>query len=85
MASRLCWKPYMHNPSLPEYLKLIRVPSLIVWGRQDGIVPLNCGEVYHQALKGSTLHVIDQCGHSPQIEKPEEFLEVTIAFLSKLG
>ena len=84
MASRLCWKPYMHNPSLPEYLKLIQVPSLVVWGRQDGIVPLNCGEIYHRVLQGSKLHVIDQCGHSPQNETPQEFLDVATDFLSKL-
>jgi pimeloyl-ACP methyl ester carboxylesterase len=84
MASRLCWKPYMHNPVLPDYLKLVDIPSLIVWGRQDGIVPLNAGEIYQQSLKGSTLHVIDECGHSPQFEKPQEFLEVTLEFLSKL-
>ena len=84
MASRLCWKPYMHNPSLPEYLKLVRIPALIIWGRQDGLVPLNCGEIYHQVLQGSILHVIDQCGHSPQTEKREEFLEVTQSFLSTL-
>lgn len=84
MTSRLCWKPYMHNPSLPEYLKLIRIPSLIVWGRQDRIVPLECGELYHRALQGSTLHVVDQCGHSPQIEQPEEFLKVVTGFLAKL-
>ena len=84
MTSRLCWKPYMHNPNLPEYLKLIQVAALIVWGRQDGVVPLNCGEIYHRALQGSTLHVIDQCSHAPQFEKPEEFLDVTMGFLSKL-
>ena len=84
MTSRLCWKPYMHNPSLPEYLKLVRIPSLIVWGRQDGIVPLNCGEIYHRVLAGSKLHVIGQCGHSPQTEKPQEFLDATLGFLSKL-
>ena len=84
MASRLCWKPYMHNPNLPHYLSLIKVPSLIIWGRQDGMVPLNSAEIYHDALKGSTLHVIDQCGHHPQIEKPREFLDVAVGFLSKL-
>ena len=84
MGSRLMWRPYMHNPNLPEYLKLIRVPALIIWGRQDGIVPLNCGEIYHQVLEGSTLHVIDQCGHSPQIEKPQEFLDMALGFLSRL-
>jgi pimeloyl-ACP methyl ester carboxylesterase len=84
MASRLLWKPYMHNPNLPEYLKLTKVPSLIIWGREDGIVPLNCGEIYHEVLEGSKLHIIDQCGHSPQIEKPKEFLDASLAFLSKL-
>ena len=84
MASRLCWKPYMHNPKLPEYLKLIRIPSLIVWGRQDGIVPLNCGEIYHRVLADSKLHVIDECGHSPHTEKPQEFLDATLGFLSDL-
>ena len=84
MTSRLCWKPYMHNPNLPEYLKLIRVPSLIVWGREDAVAPLNCGEIYHQVLQGSSLHVIEQCGHSPPSEKLEEFLDVTLTFLSRL-
>ena len=84
MTSRLCWKPYMHNPSLPEYLRLVRLPSLIVWGRQDGIVPLNCADIYHEVLEGSALHVIDQCGHSPQIEKPEELLEASVHFLTSL-
>ena len=84
MTSRLCWRPYMHNPVLPEYLKLVDVPALIVWGRQDGIVPVHAGEIYHQSLKGSTLHIIEECGHSPQFEKPQEFLDVTLGFLSKL-
>ena len=81
MASRLCWKPYMHNPKLPAYLELISLPSLIAWGREDGIVPLNCGEIYHRVLADSTLHVIDQCGHSPQTEKPQELLDATLGFL----
>ena len=84
MTSRLCWKPYMHNPNLPEYLKLVRVPTLIVWGRQDGVVPLNAGEIYHEVLEGSSLHVIEECGHAPEIEKPREFLDVTLSFLSRL-
>ena len=84
MASRLCWRPYMHNPNLPRYLQLIRVPALIVWGRQDGVVPLNVGEIYHSVLQGSTLRVIEQCGHSPQIEKPQEFMDASMAFLSSL-
>lgn len=83
MASRLCWKPYLHNPKLPAYLRGVKTPTLIVWGRQDAIIPLNCGELYHQALTNSTLHVIDRCGHSPAVEKPQEFLSAILEFLSK--
>jgi pimeloyl-ACP methyl ester carboxylesterase len=83
MTSRLCWKPYFHNPKLPAYLHGVKVPTLIVWGKYDAIIPLNCGELYHQALSNSRLHVIDRCGHSPAVEKPQEFLQAVQEFLSK--
>jgi pimeloyl-ACP methyl ester carboxylesterase len=82
MTSRLCWKPYFHNPKLPAYLRGVKVPTLIVWGKYDAIIPLNCGELYHQALPHSRLHVIDRCGHSPALEKPQEFLQVVREFFS---
>lgn len=81
MAVRLCWKPYMHDPRLPSLLQRVKVPSLIVWGRQDRIVPLNCGELYQKAIPDSKLSVIDNCGHSPQIEKPDEFVRTVMDFL----
>jgi pimeloyl-ACP methyl ester carboxylesterase len=83
MTSRLCWKPYFHNPKLPAYLRGVKVPALIVWGRQDAIIPPNCGELYQQALSNSRLQLIDQCGHSPALEKPQEFLQVIQEFLSR--
>jgi alpha-beta hydrolase superfamily lysophospholipase len=61
----------------------VKVPTLIVWGRQDTIIPLNCGELYQQAVSNSRLHVIDRCGHSPALEKPQEFLQVIQEFLSQ--
>ena len=83
-ASRLLWKPYMHNPSLPHYLAAVATPTLVVWGREDAIVPLECGELYKQAIGGAQLQVIDRCGHSPQIEKPQEFNKHVSAFLGSL-
>ena len=84
MASRLCWKPYMHNPNLPFYLAKVNTPTLLIWGRQDAIVPVECADLYHQALGNSTPRVIDRCGHSPQIEKPQEFMDNVTEFLSGL-
>lgn len=84
MLSRLCWKPYMNNPSLPFYLGKVSTPALIVWGHQDAVVPLECGELYRNALPNATLKVIDKCGHRPQIEKPQEFQSVVGEFLAGL-
>ena len=82
MAVKLCWKPYMHDPRLTSLLERVTIPTKIVWGREDKLVPLECGELYSKAIKGSELAIIDNCGHSPQIEKPEEFAKLAIEFLT---
>lgn len=82
MFSRLGWRPYLHNPKLLPYLGRVKTSSLIIWGRQDAIIPLNCADLYHKRLRNSTLHVIDDCGHSPHIEQPNEFLKIVSGFLS---
>lgn len=84
MASRLCWRPYLHNPSLPYYLLAVATPTLLVWGRQDAIIPVECGELYRDALPNARLEVIDQCGHSPALEKPAQFLSAVRAFLDEV-
>jgi pimeloyl-ACP methyl ester carboxylesterase len=71
-AIRYCWKPYMHDPSLP-----------LLWGREDKIVPVECGELYRRAIAGAQLEVIPQCGHFPHLEKPAEFERVALPFLTK--
>ena len=81
MSVRLCWKPYMYDPRLPDLLARVNIPTQILWGRQDRLVPLECGEIYHQAIPGSELVVIDDCGHSPQVEKPDEFVRLALDFL----
>ena len=84
MLSRLCWRPYLHNPSLPHYLGGVKTPTLVVWGKQDAILPVECGEMYANLLPNTTLKLIDNCGHKPQMEKPEEFNHAVIAFLDGL-
>ncbi len=84
MASRLCWRPYLHNPSLPHYLGRVDTPTLLVWGRQDAIIPLECGELFEAALPNAQLRVIENCGHSPALEKPSEFLAAVSEFLAGL-
>jgi pimeloyl-ACP methyl ester carboxylesterase len=81
MAARITWKPYMHDPRLPSLLRRLRMPTLIVWGRQDALVPVNCGELFQQNIRGSRLVIMEQCGHVPQLERPQEFVNIVSEFL----
>ena len=81
-ATRYCWKPYMHDPALPPLLgRLSNIRTLVIWGREDRIVPLECGELYRKAVYGAELAVIDRCGHFPHLEKPAEFWRALSTFL----
>jgi len=63
----------------------ISVPTLIIWGLQDQILPLKIGGMLHVAIKHSTLELIDKCGHVPQEEMPEETMTHITQFFRGLG
>ena len=81
MAARLTWKPYMHNPRLAHFLPRVTNRTLIVWGREDRIVPVECGEQYRRLLPAATLTVLERCGHLPPIEQPDRFARLVLDFL----
>lgn len=81
-AIRYCWKPYMHDPALPYLLpRLLSTPTLIVWGREDRIVPVECAGLYNQAITGSRIEVIERAGHFPFLEQPASFMSILSNFL----
>jgi pimeloyl-ACP methyl ester carboxylesterase len=71
MTFRIAWRPYMFNPTLPHLLGAVQTPALVVWGRKDRMVPLECGERYVKALPHAKLEVIEDAGHFVEMEKPE--------------
>ena len=83
MTARLGWNPYLCNPALESRLRRIQRPTLIIWGKQDRIIPLSHGELYAQRIPGSKLAVIDQCGHVPPVEQADEFARVMTEFLAE--
>ena len=81
-ASRLAWKPYMHNPSLGPLLEGVSgLPTLLVWGQEDRIVPISSGQVYNRSIQGSELLTFQGCGHRPEIEKSRNFIDRVQSFL----
>ncbi len=81
MAARLTWKPYMHDPRLAHFLPRVDNPTLIVWGREDRIVPVVCGEPYANLMPDARLTVLERCGHVPPIEQPDAFADLVTRFL----
>jgi pimeloyl-ACP methyl ester carboxylesterase len=57
------------------------LPTLLLWGKQDPVVPLSVGELYHKQITGSKLVTFDKCGHMPEIEKSAEFIKEVESFL----
>jgi 2-hydroxy-6-oxonona-2,4-dienedioate hydrolase len=64
-------------------LSSIHAPTLVVWGRQDELIPLASGENLRDGITGAKLVVFEQCGHVPQLEKPAEFNQALLEFLGK--
>jgi pimeloyl-ACP methyl ester carboxylesterase len=71
MTARLTWKPYMFNRRLPELLREVRVPTLLIWGSRDVIVPVSAGRRYQRALANARLEVIEGAGHLVELEEPD--------------
>ncbi len=59
----------------------IDLPTLLLWGRHDWVVPLDVGERLVTALPRARLEVMEDCGHVPPEELPKESLEIVLKFL----
>ena len=62
----------------------IRAPTLILWGRNDRLLPLRHGERLAREIPGAEIVVLDT-GHIPHLERPEETNRILLAFLRSLG
>ncbi|ROZ75011.1 alpha/beta fold hydrolase [Ramlibacter sp. WS9] len=65
-------------------LHRISAPTLIIVGREDVSTPPADAEVLHKHITGSTLHVVDNAAHLPNIEQPEVFNKLLKEFLTRL-
>ena len=57
------------------------IPTLIIWGRRDAIIPLGHGRLAHAAMPGSEFEVFDEAGHFPHHTDPGRFVQVVVDFM----
>ena len=67
---------------LGRRLHRVTAPTLVIWGKQDALVPVIYAEEFGKRVAGAKVALIDNCGHIPQLEQPAETLAHVKEFLS---
>ena len=62
--------PVNHN-SIIEKIRTISIPTLIIWGEQDPVIPVAHAHRLHREIPNSRLEIIPECGHLPHEEKSQ--------------
>lgn len=64
------WSPYLYNPKLHLRLHRIKVPTVVLWGEQDRLAPLDYGKNFAAQLKQGRLQTLADCGHRIYVDNP---------------
>jgi len=79
-ASKFLWP--VPDQGLRKRLHRVRTPTLVIFGREDQVIPSVYGSEFANAIAGSRLEVIDECGHIPAVEKLERTQQLVGEFLA---
>lgn len=63
-------------------LPSIRVPTLVLWGSGDSVIPLEHARIFRDTIPGATLALIPNAFHNPMVDRPDAFNDLVLAFLS---
>ena len=68
---------------LTEKLSSITVPTMVVWGELDPVIPVKYADSIVSTIKDCRFYRMDGCGHTPYVEVPETFVKIVMEFLGK--
>jgi pimeloyl-ACP methyl ester carboxylesterase len=80
-AARYSWSPRLCNPKLDRWLHRVDVPTHIVWGKEDKVIPLPYAEAFKQGIAGASVATLSDCAHLPHIEQPQAFAREVSQFI----
>jgi pimeloyl-ACP methyl ester carboxylesterase len=83
-AVKFGWEPRWLNPDLEKWLHRITVPTHVVWGREDKILPSAYAELWGKRVPGAQVSVVEACGHSPHVERSELVADKVLGFLDRV-
>jgi pimeloyl-ACP methyl ester carboxylesterase len=62
----------------------IKMPTLLIWGREDIVTPPEAAEGFRASIPGSRIVWFDRCGHAPMIESPDQFADTLVGFIPEV-
>jgi len=80
--ARLGWQPRLANPELQRWLHRIRVPTCLIWGSADTVIPLDHSTAWLDAIADARLSVIEDAGHLPHVEAPDKAAAAVTTFIA---
>jgi pimeloyl-ACP methyl ester carboxylesterase len=85
MTAKLGWEPRWFSPSLERWLHRITVPTLVVWGREDQVMPSAYAAVWGRRVPDVRVAIIPEAGHLAYVEKADVVADKILAFLDGGG
>lgn len=67
----------------PAKLAKISIPTMVIWGSQDQVIPIRNAELFVSSIRGCHYLEIKRCGHTPYVEEPLKFAKAVIRFLEQ--
>jgi pimeloyl-ACP methyl ester carboxylesterase len=83
-TARLTWQPRGYDPHLTKWLHRIALPTLVVWGANDKLLPVVYASAWQKLIPGAQLVVVPDCGHLPHVEQPAACVAALESFFDRM-
>ncbi len=83
-TAKLAWEPRLYDPNLHKWLHRITLPTQIIWGENDQVLPAGYAVAYRKLIPQARVDIVPQCGHLPHVEKPGLFAKLVREFAGSL-
>lgn len=70
-----------NSPEITPKLELIEIPTLVIWGDMDPVIPIKYADYFVQKIRDCRFYQIANSGHTPYVEDPKEFIRIVLEFL----
>ncbi|HEY8580788.1 MAG TPA: alpha/beta hydrolase, partial [Beijerinckiaceae bacterium] len=79
-TAKLAWSPRLADPDLEKWIHRIAVPTLVLWGREDKLIPVAYADRFAALIPGAQVKIFDGCGHLPHVEATDDYVAAITSF-----